>query len=179
MPLAVRVVRRLSTCSFGLQSAGSLWCDRVAVGRALRRAGLEVINSERHEPCLSKVHCNWCAATHVAERCPWHASVGALDAQQHVTRRPFQVRAKRTSPSTRIFGFTLALSWMSSVSVLQASECEASSVSGDLSSIVCAVKSRAVSLQACAMNCVRHAAHVTSQGESHHRALVLVREHNR
>ena len=36
MPVAVRVVRRLSTFSFGLMSAGSL-CDCAAVGRAQRR----------------------------------------------------------------------------------------------------------------------------------------------
>ena len=53
MPVDVRVVRRLSTFSFGWKSGGS-WCDRAAVGRAQRRAGLEVFNSERNEPCPSQ-----------------------------------------------------------------------------------------------------------------------------
>ena len=131
MPVAERVLRWLSTSSFGLKSAGSLWCDRAAVGRAQRRAGIEVFNSERNEPCLHKVCCNPSAVIQVAGRCRWQVSFGTLDAQQQVTHGLCQVWTECMSPSTCVSGFTLALSWTSSVSVLQALECQACSVTGD------------------------------------------------
>ena len=53
-----------------------VWCDRAAVGRAQRRAALEVINSERNEPCPSQVRCHRCETIHVAERCRWHVRFG-------------------------------------------------------------------------------------------------------
>ena len=114
MPVAVRVLRQLSTFRFGLRSAGGL-CDFVAAGRAPPRAGLEVFNRERNEPSLSLVRCNQCATMHVAERFRWHVWFGTRDARQQMTRGPFQV-----------------LSWTSSVSVFQALECQASSVTGDI-----------------------------------------------
>ena len=126
---ALHMVRRLSTFSFGLMSAGSL-CDGAAVGRAKRTAGVEVFNSERNEPCLDKVRCNQRAAIHVAERFWWQVRFGTLDAQQQVTHGSFQVWTKWVSPSTSVGGFTLALSWTSSVSVLQSLKCEAFSVTG-------------------------------------------------
>ena len=63
----------------------------VAVGRAHRRAGIEVFNSERNEPCLHKVCCNQCEPIQVAERFRWHASFGTLDARRQVTHGSFQV----------------------------------------------------------------------------------------
>ena len=144
MPVAVRVLRWMSTSSFGLQSAGSLWCDRVAGVRAQWRAGIEVFYGERNEPRLSKVRCNCCASIQVAERCWWQVWFGMRDARQQVTHGSFQVWTKCMSQSTCFSGFTLALSWTSSVSVLRALECEASSVTGDLSSIACAETSGVV-----------------------------------
>ena len=96
----------------------------------VRSGGLEVINSERNKPCLDKVRCNQRAAIDVAERFWWQVRFGTLDAQQQVTHGSFQLWTMRTSPSTCVRVFTLALSWTSSVSVLQALKCETFSVTG-------------------------------------------------